>query len=66
MLGDQRGAMWCTPCSRGPEECEALYVLDIEKITAVINEDVLEEYDVAPDSDDDHAEVQVAPDSDAY
>ena len=46
-------------------------------MTAVFNEDVLEEYDVAPDSDDDHAEVipdsyddhtevQVAPDSDAY
>ena len=46
-------------------------------MVAVGDEDVLGEYGVAPDSDDDHAEVipdsyddhaevQVAPDSDAY
>ena len=32
--------------SRGPEEREAIHIRDVEKMTAVMDEQVIEEYDI--------------------
>ena len=40
--------------ARGPEEREAIHIRDIEKMTAVTDESIIEKYGVAPNSGDDH------------